>query len=351
MTSEARDAGVNRPLRVGVAGTGFGAAIHVPGFRAIPGVEVVGVAGRDIGKARAKAAELGIAHAVGSVDDLLKLDLDAVSIALPPAANAAGAWSAVRSRTPVLCEKPLALDANDARGLAAAAEGIVTAVDYQFGELACFQKLRDLVVSGRAGAVRRVEIAWLVESHAHRTGAWSWKVDRAAGGGVMTLLGTHVVYLLEWLCGPLASLEGRNEVSGHYALAPEGSDIAEDTVHLKFDFESGATGSAEISNARPGGLGHRWRVVFEDGEGVLWNPGRDYMHGFRLTFAGRHGAEVLHDDGPDPGIDGRLAPFSGLASRFIDSVRTGRVMHPDFDDAARATRWASVPDDSSCRRP
>lgn len=338
---------MSRPLRVGVAGTGFGTAIHVPGFRAIPGVAVVGLASRDVGKARSKAAELGIPDAVGSVDELLELDLDAISIALPPAANTAGAWSAVRSGTPVLCEKPLALDPDESRRLAVAASNMVTAVDYQFGELACFRKLRDLIVSGRAGAVRRVEIAWLVESHAHRTGAWSWKVDRAAGGGVMTLLGTHVMYLLEWLCGPLASLEGRNELCGRYSLAPEGSDIAEDTVHLRFNLESGATGSAEISNACPGGLGHQWRVVFDDGEATLCNPRQDYMHGFRLTFAGRQAEEILHDDGPDAGIDGRLVPFSNLASRFVDAVRTRGTMHPGFEDAARASRWAAYVDPRS----
>ncbi len=332
---------MRRPIRVGVAGTGFGAAIHVPGFRAITGVEVVGLAGRDVGKVRSKATELGIPHGVGSVGELMELDLDAISIALPPAANTAGAWAAVRSRVPVLCEKPLALDPDEARRLALAAGDIVTAVDYQFGELACFRKLRDLVVSGRVGAVRRVEIAWLVESHAHRTGTWSWKVDRTAGGGVMTLLGTHVMYLLEWLCGPLAFVEGQYEVCGRYSRAPAGSDIAEDTVHLQFGYESGVTGSAEISNARPDGLGHRWRVVFEDGEAVLWNPGKDYMHGFRVTLEGRRGVEVLHDDGPDPGGDGRLVPFSRIASRFVDSVRTGRMTRPSFDDAARATRWAS----------
>jgi predicted dehydrogenase len=324
-----------KTFRVGVAGTGFGAAVHIPGFRRIPGVEVIALAGRDVERVRRIARELDIPNAVGSVDALLGLGLDAVSLALPPAENAAGAWKAILSRTPVLCEKPLSIDPVEARRLANASLGIVNGVDFQFVEIPAFQKLRNLVTSGRAGRLRRVHLTWLVESNAHRTGVWSWKIDGSAGGGVMTLLGTHGLHILEWLCGPLTRLEGRSLAIGDRHFVPQNAQLADDTADWIFDFECGASGTAAISNACPGGIGHRWELVFDQGIAVLKNPTTDYMHGFDLEFRSGRVVEVLHSDQTSADADGRLAPFLSLCSRFVTAVRSGGNMWPSFSDAAR----------------
>src|SRR4051812_17754760 len=106
---------MTKPFRVGVAGLGFGAAIHVPGFRRLPDVEVAGICGRDLARTTKIAESLGVANAFTSIEQLLDSGIDAVSLALPPAHNTRGAALAIERGIPVLCEKPLAIDPTTAR--------------------------------------------------------------------------------------------------------------------------------------------------------------------------------------------------------------------------------------------
>lgn len=54
-----------------MAGLGFGAEVHVPAFRAVPGVEIVAIAGRDRARAEEAAARLHIPCACAGLDELL----------------------------------------------------------------------------------------------------------------------------------------------------------------------------------------------------------------------------------------------------------------------------------------
>jgi predicted dehydrogenase len=206
------------PLRVGVAGLGFGRAVHGPALAALPGVSVAAVLGRDPARAYAAAAELGGARACTGLDDFLGQGLDAVSLALPPAVQETVLEKVIAARIAVLCEKPPALTAACAGRLAGMAAGLPTAVDFQFRELPAFRAAKDLIDSGTIGGVAQAEIAWHVESYAQREKRWSWKTDRTLGGGVLTLLGTHVLYLVEWLLSRVEGGAGKPNFGLHARL-------------------------------------------------------------------------------------------------------------------------------------
>src|SRR6185503_3718454 len=94
----ARDALGVRRLRIAGVGTGFGARIHVPGLRASGRFDVVALVGRDIDRTRNVAARLAVPAAYGSVEEVCALrDLDAVTIAPPPATHASLAIAAARA--------------------------------------------------------------------------------------------------------------------------------------------------------------------------------------------------------------------------------------------------------------
>jgi predicted dehydrogenase len=328
---------VPTPLRVGVAGLGFGRAVHGPALAALPGVSVAAVLGRDPARAAAAAAELGGARACTGLDDFLGQGLDAVSLALPPAVQETLLERVIAARIPVLCEKPPALTAASAGRLAAMAAGLPTAVDFQFRELPAFRTAKDLIDSGTIGAVTRVDIAWHVESYAQREKLWSWKTDRTQGGGVVTVLGTHVLYLVEWLLGRVETLSAHFDNRATRAFAPPGAEAAEDGFIIKMKLAGGAHVAVSVSNARPGQPVHRWSIGGEQGAAALENRTSDYMHGFSLTHFGRAGAVLLSR--PDPMIpaDGRLAPFTALAERFVGAVRAGdaSASRPSLEDGAR----------------
>jgi predicted dehydrogenase len=323
-------------LRVGVAGLGFGRAVHGPALAALPGVSVAAVLGRDPARARAAAAELGAARAFTRLDDFLGHGLDAVSLALPPVAQETVLERVIAARIPVLCEKPPASTAACAGRLAGMAAGLPTAVDFQFRELPAFRAAKDLIDSGTIGAVTRVVVIWHVESHAQREKLWSWKTDRAQDGGVLTLLGTHVLYLVGWLLGRVGALTARFDDRATRSFAPPGAEAAEDGCTMMMTLAGGAQVAVSVSNARPGETVHRWSIGGEQGAIVLENPTSDYMYGFSLTHYGRAGSVLLSR--PDPVIpeDGRLAPFASLATRFLGAVRVGdaSASRPSLEDGA-----------------
>lgn len=323
-----------RTLRVGVAGLGFGATVHAPVLLAQPGVELVGIAGRSAERAQAAADTLGIAHGCASVDALLDLGLDAITLALPPDQTATAVRAALQRGIAVLCEKPLGTDAKTAVELAKLAEGRVTAMDFIFGELETFIRLKQLIDSGKFGTVRHAQVLWLTESWAYRSRNWSWKTDAMQGGGVISLFGTHLLYLAEWLLGPGASAQAYIGKPIAECFAPVGSIAAEDLVQCRMTHCNGALFMATFGNANPGIAIHRWTVVFEHGTAVLENIGTDYAAGFTLTLHSASGEQESVRE-PFSDSDGRLPPFSRLVQRFMEGVRTGQPVYPDLAAGAR----------------
>jgi predicted dehydrogenase len=268
-----------RLLRVGIAGIGFGAAVHAPALMALPGVEVAAIAASSRHRAEEAAARLGIAAACEGIGELLAQDLDAVTLALPPLANEEAVDAALAREVAILSEKPLAHTPERAAEFAQRAGARTTALDFEFPELASFAAAKALIDSGALGAVRTVRLDWRTLSAAQKFRSWSWKTDARAGGGVLTLLGTHALYLLEWLFGPLERIGGTCDARRTAEFAPPGAVAAEDTVELDFAFRGGGAGSGFISNAAPGEPVHRWTIEFADGSAVIENTGTDYMAG------------------------------------------------------------------------
>lgn len=328
-------------MRVGVIGLGFGAAVHVPGWRAVPGVEVVAIAGRSHERAQASASALGIPNADPTAEALLQRDLDAVSIAVPPAAAVALVETALARGLAVLTEKPLAGSLADAERLAAAARGKHVAVDFQIAELETFAAFEAFVRSGQFGKPVRGDLLWLSWSRAYAFSQWGWKL--AAGeGGVVNLFGSHVLHLIERFFGPVCALQAHMSATRSAALSPAGAQAAEDTLEFDADFAAEFAGGmrfgATISNAAPGAAVHRWTVVFERGTVVLESHAVDQMRGFSLVATDAERRETLRMVEPDSTGDPRIAPFARLAGRFAATLRSADAMRPDFADGLRVQR-------------
>ena len=120
-----RDRGraMTEPIRIGIVGAGrIVAAEHVPRFRAIDGVELVGVANRSEESARRAADELGLPRAYPSWQALVAdPDLDAVLVGAWPILHAPVTIAALEAGKHVLTEARMAATAEDARAMVRAA--------------------------------------------------------------------------------------------------------------------------------------------------------------------------------------------------------------------------------------
>ncbi|MCL7455324.1 MAG: Gfo/Idh/MocA family oxidoreductase, partial [Anaerolineae bacterium] len=149
-------------VRWGVLGTARIATEHViPAMKAGAYCEVVAIASRNLARAEEAARWLGLPRAYGSYEELLAAaDIDAVYIPLPNHMHVPWAVESLDAGKHVLCEKPVALDAEEARELLAAAQGypgrkVMEAFMYRFHPQ--WQRARHIVRSGGIGELRTIQ--------------------------------------------------------------------------------------------------------------------------------------------------------------------------------------------------
>jgi len=184
--------------RVGIIGTGWGARVHVPAFREA-GLEVVAIAGHNAERTRKIAGELD----VEPFDDWRKLiasNLDLVTIVTPPSKHLEMATSALDAGKHVLCEKPTALNADEAEQLVAAGRKHphqISLIDHELRFLPSFRAARERI--GELGGIRYAEVRYASPSRGDRSRAWNWWSDAEQGGGIWGAVGSHFVDTLRFL--------------------------------------------------------------------------------------------------------------------------------------------------------
>jgi predicted dehydrogenase len=191
------------PVRIGVVGTGRVVASGlIQPAKSTPGARIVAVASRAIDKARAFAALHGIDQAYGAYDDLLQdANVEAVYIALPTALHAYWVRKALDAGKHVLCEKPLAPNAQVAESLVAHArlrqrvlqEGMHT------WYMQRLRRQRDLVASGELGSLTRIDSCFRVPRIPMARG--DFRLNFALGGGAALDLGCYAASCLRYVAG------------------------------------------------------------------------------------------------------------------------------------------------------
>jgi predicted dehydrogenase len=149
-----------KKVRWGVLGVASIAVRKViPGMQQGEWSEVAAVASRDGHKAAAAASELGIPKAYGSYEELLQdADIEAVSNPLPNQLHVPWTIKAAEAGKHVLCEKPLSLNAEEARTLLAVRDrtGVKIGEAFMVRTHPQWLRTREIVESGRIGTLRSV---------------------------------------------------------------------------------------------------------------------------------------------------------------------------------------------------
>jgi predicted dehydrogenase len=242
--------------------------VHVPALRAA-GVDVVALVGTDADRTARRAERSEVPASFTDLDAALALpDVVAVTVATPPAAHAAVSIAAVDAGKHVICEKPFALDAADARRMLEAAEraGVTHLVGHEF------RWAPERAVGGRAiedGAIGEPRFATfvsyvpLVADPEAKVPRWWFDLD--AGGGWLGASGSHIVDQIRTWLGEFASVSARlNVVSAR-------DDVAEDSFTVRFTLTGGVEGVLQQTAAAWGPYGGITRVAGTNGS--LWTEG------------------------------------------------------------------------------
>lgn len=153
-----------QPVRFGVISTArIGLERVIPAMQKGHAVSIEAIASRDLVRAREAAEEFGIARAYGSYAELLAdPEIDAVYNPLPNHLHVSVSIEAMEAGKHVLCEKPIALDADEVEQLIDARDrtGMVIAEAFMVRHHPQWQKARELTQNGRIGRLRAVQAAF-----------------------------------------------------------------------------------------------------------------------------------------------------------------------------------------------
>lgn len=193
-------------VRVGVIGTGWG-QLHIETLRRIKNVDVVAVCEVDEARAKNIAQKYSIEQTYSDFHDLVaNKSIDLISIAAPPDLHKPMAQAAIEAGKHVLCEKPLALNANDAREMLASAQSkkIVHAVDFEMRFLPAFAYAKELIDEDYLGPLLRADVIMTMERPWGEHG--NWAADDTRGGGVLMEVGSHFIDALRWFFGDVRAV-------------------------------------------------------------------------------------------------------------------------------------------------
>jgi len=233
-----------KTIRWGIIGCGDVTEVKSgPAFQKADHSELVAVMRRNGDLARDYAERHGVPRWYDQAEDLIRDPcVDAIYIATPPAFHKPYALQAAAAGKPVYVEKPMALNGPECDDMIEACQvaHVPLFVAYYRRALPRFLKIKELLDSGAIGEVRLVTTLYLrpALSGAQRDPQLNWRIDpKLAGGGLLLDVGSHTLDILDFLLGPVRSVQGQASSLGH--LYP-----AEDTVTGLFTYESGVHGVA-----------------------------------------------------------------------------------------------------------
>ena len=333
--------------RIGIIGIGFGDAVHVPAFRS-EGWEVAAICSRHAENARRAAAAAGIADVHTDPLELIhRDDLAAVSIVTPPVAHHDLALAALETGKHVLCEKPFALNVQQAAQMerAAAASGCTAMVAHEFRYAPQRGYIRQLLDEGYVGKFELCTIELFLDRFASREPRpLTWFGSRAAGGGLLGALGSHYIDGLRDWFGEVATVGGRLDTLRPDLREPATGRIVQaetdDTFAFTLTFKNGGTATMIASFAFAPARGAKIVVMGDRGmllaEQTGPNPTED-----GVVIGSRGGAALVPLPTPPQytpftdARDHRLMAFRLLVRDFNAGIERGISPAPNFEDGLR----------------
>jgi predicted dehydrogenase len=190
-----------KKLKVGVIGAGFAGRSHMQGYKNAEDADLIAVC--DVGEERAKEAaeKFGIPNVFTDYEEMLKLDeLEAVSVCLPNFLHMPATVAGLEAGKHVLCEKPLAANAEQAAKMVEAAKksGKTLAMSLNFRYQGAALTAKKLIDSGKLGEVYYAKTGMLRNNAIPR--GW-FHVKESSGGGPLLDLAAHVLDVTWWLMG------------------------------------------------------------------------------------------------------------------------------------------------------
>ncbi|HPA60612.1 MAG TPA: Gfo/Idh/MocA family oxidoreductase [Clostridia bacterium] len=305
-------------LKLGIIGCGgIANNKHLPSIKKLGKAQVTAFCDIVPERAQKAAEEFGASDAKVFEDyrDLLKLDLDAVYVCTPNRSHSFITVDALRSGKHVMCEKPMAINSEEAHKMLSAARqtGKLLTIGYQSRYRADSQYLKRAIQAGELG-----EIYFARANAVRRRAVPTWGVflnEHEQGGGPLIDIGTHALDLTLWM---MNNYKPRYAAGTTYHKLNKDRDTANawgDWDVDKFTVEDSAFGFVVMENGATIMLSASWALNTLDVEEATatlsgTKGGADFHDGLRINGV-KHGRQFVEK--PDL-KSGAVAFFEGKAS-------------------------------------
>jgi predicted dehydrogenase len=376
-----------KPLNIGMVGYGFMGRTHSNAFLQAgrffeleyqPVLKAV--CARNADRAKQFAENWGYESVESDWKSLVgRADIDLIDIASPNDTHAEIAIAAAQAGKMVLCEKPLARNADEGKSMVEAVESakVPNMVWYNYRRVPAVVLLKQLIDEGRLGKIFHYRAKflqdWTISADLPQGGEGLWRLDvSVAGSGVTGDLLSHNIDTALWLNGPISSLSAMTEtfiaarmhnLTGK--VEPVGID---DACAFLCRFENGSLATFEATRyAR----GHKALYTLEiNGEhaSAIWDLHdlhrlQWFDHRDAARLRGWRSIHITDGDHPYmkrwwvPGLQiGYEHTFIHQAADFLDALARDAAAAPTFRDAlatdyvtdvvlrsAKSGKWEQVP--------
>lgn len=333
-------------VRVGVIGTSafWTEWYYLPALKTHPRARLAAICGRNQNRAAELASQFGIPQVFIDYRAMVEQgNLDAVIVAAPDDLHYEMTMCALDAGLHVLCEKPLALNAADARAMYEKAEqvGVKHMALFTYRWMPQFQYVRELVEEGYLG--RSLEAHFTFRYVLAHDSQYQWRFDKSRANGALADLGAHLIDMARWYLGDVESVSAqlasraiREGVDGQHP------DPANDSAVMALKFANTALATMEMSAVTRPTKGQTQLQVGLYGESGSLDADIQYENEVRGARFGDGEARPLTVPDRCWGNADHSDPFDVLfknstgARQFVDAIVEDRPVSPNFYDGWKA---------------
>jgi predicted dehydrogenase len=354
-------------IRIAVFGTGFMGRVHTEAARRLGNVDVVGVAGSTLERARAFADQTGIERASADYREFLANPaIDAVHILTPNDLHFPMAKAALLAGKHVVCEKPLATSVAEGEELVTLARqtGLANCTFHNIRAYPQVQNMRAMIAAGELGEIQVVQGTYSQDWLLYDTD-WNWRIETGPSR-TFADIGSHWCDLAEFVTGlrirsvsadlstfhqtrkkpkgPVETFAGKTLRPDEHTEVPIAT---EDFGAMIFRLGDRARGAMTVSQVSAGRKNRLFLEIYGTKSGVAWDAERQD----ELWIGQRNvpnqivikDPSLLNDkarpfaDLPGGHSEGYDDTFKQTLRRFYRTVadRGAAVEYPVFEDGLR----------------
>ncbi len=345
----------SRKLRVGIIGAGSFANTHMRQFSLLDNVEVTAFARRNSDRLAEMQSQWNVPNGYTDYREMLEdPDVDAVDIITPTDLHMQMAVEAASAGKHVLCDKPLALTANDCQAMLDAAEsaGVIHSTNFNQRGNTAVGRMKRYIDDGFIGGLIHANIWWgMTNQHATRPEVLSWRFKPETGGGTVYEL-IHVFDMARFLGGEVSRITSvLHTADKHrpFTDLPEGMDVeVPDSSAFLLEFENGGYMVAHTSfvtrMVEPDGTTFA-RIEVSGTGGVIHTDGRHGLKGYSGDARGQLAELEPGPAYPQPYerfVNACLAGDQSLVeTSFYDGLKAAEIVDAAYR-AWESKSWVSV---------